>query len=82
MTGSELKAWRKANGYETQESLQRELGIGSRGTISAWENATDPLPRILELALIALQRVPESRVIGGSHLDIAKKGTGSGGHSR
>ena len=72
MTGGELRAWRKANGYQTQEALQRELGIKSRGTISAWENASEPLPRLVELALKALERVPECRMIGGAHRDVRR----------
>jgi transcriptional regulator with XRE-family HTH domain len=73
LTGPELRAWRKANGYATQESLQRELGVKSRGTISAWEQADVRLPRLVELALTALERVPNCRMIGGAHRDIASR---------
>lgn len=60
MIGSDLTAWRERNGY-SQKKLQIELGIKSRGTISAWENSVKPLSRTLELALIALERIPDLR---------------------
>lgn len=65
MNGVELREWRKKNKYRKQEFLQKELGIKSRSTISAWENSEKPLPRILELALIALEEKPEIRVWHG-----------------
>ena len=61
MTGEDIREWRIRNGYQTQADLQKELGIKSRTTISAWENMNEPIPRPLELALIALERMPELR---------------------
>ena len=65
MKGNELPAWRKRNRYPRQEDLMWELGIKSRGTISAWENSDDDLPRTIELALMALERIPLARTIDG-----------------
>jgi transcriptional regulator with XRE-family HTH domain len=53
MTGGELLAWRRRNDF-TQLDLMAELNIGSRQTISSWENASE-VPRIVELAVIALE---------------------------
>lgn len=64
MTGEDLREWRKRNRYR-QADLQRELQIGSRATISAWENTEGQLPRMVELALIALERLPDTRMIAG-----------------
>jgi hypothetical protein len=65
MKGSELPAWRKRNRYLRQEDLMWELGIKSRGTISAWENSDDDLPRTIELAILALEHLPLVRKIDG-----------------
>lgn len=58
MTGKDLKEWRKKNGYRTQESLRRELEV-TRDTISRWECSEEPLPKQLQLALLALAELPE-----------------------
>jgi DNA-binding XRE family transcriptional regulator len=63
MTGADLTAWRKTNGY-TQELLMKELEVKSRQTISSWEHS-DRIPRMVELALRALEYIPEYRQIGG-----------------
>lgn len=55
MKGNELPIWRQKNGYWSQQMLQMELGIKSRATISAWENSSEPLPRLTVLALKALE---------------------------
>lgn len=72
MIGNELAAWRKRNGYVSQAALQEELGVKSRGTISAWENSDEPLPRTLALALAALERLPELRRVAGSRTSAAE----------
>jgi transcriptional regulator with XRE-family HTH domain len=59
MNGDDLKQWRERNNY-TQERLKIELGVKSRQTVISWEQ-TDKLPRVLELALIALENYPEVR---------------------
>ena len=64
MTGSEMKAWRKRNGYSSQKMLQEELKLGSRATVSAWE-AAEKVPRLVELALTALETDPSLREFGG-----------------
>ena len=65
MKGNELPTWRKQNGYPNQDGLRRELGIKSRGTISAWENSDNELPRTIQLALSALEELPHVRNIAG-----------------
>lgn len=62
--GTDLPAWRQAHGY-SQDDLRKELGVKSRQTISTWENDKRELPRTLQLALMALARIPEARNIFG-----------------
>jgi DNA-binding XRE family transcriptional regulator len=63
MTGAELKAWRKRNRM-TQDALRIELDV-SRQTIVTWESSEKPLPRVTELALIAIEKVPGCRIVDG-----------------
>jgi len=56
--GSDLKDWRRRNGY-TQEMLRLALGVGSRQTVISWEKSDEPLSKIIELALLALEYLPE-----------------------
>jgi len=65
MKGKQLAEWRKRNGYFNQDGLRRELGIKSRATISAWENTETELPRIVQLALMAIEELPHARNIAG-----------------
>jgi DNA-binding XRE family transcriptional regulator len=60
MLGTELPEWRKRNGF-TQDTLRIALGVKSRQTIITWEKSTEPLPRLVELALLALENFPEQR---------------------
>lgn len=71
MTGEDLKAWRDRNGYATQESLRKELQV-TRDTISRWERSKGPLPRQLELALLALAELP-CRDIGAAHRETGAR---------
>ena len=73
MIGRDIREWRKRNRYQTQADLQVELAVKSRGTISAWENSDEPIPRTLELALIALERMPELRMIHGMRMTAKEK---------
>jgi len=59
MKGSDLKAWRKKNGW-TQADLMAELEINSRQTLSSWEKS-DQLPHIARLAIIALDQIEACR---------------------
>ena len=59
MNGADWSAWRRRLGY-TQDALMRELGIRSRQTIITWEKA-DEVPRLAELALYAIENVPDCR---------------------
>jgi DNA-binding XRE family transcriptional regulator len=60
MRGIELPEWRKRNGF-TQDTLRIALGVKSRQTIITWEKATEPLPRLVELALLALENFAVER---------------------
>ncbi|MFQ3456466.1 hypothetical protein PMN64_24600 [Bradyrhizobium sp. UFLA01-814] len=62
MLGTELPEWRSRNRF-TQDTLRMALGIKSRQTIITWEKSTEPLPRLVELALLALERFPEERKV-------------------
>jgi transcriptional regulator with XRE-family HTH domain len=64
VTGAELPEWRKRNHF-TQDSLRMALGLGSRQTIITWEKSTEKLPRIVELALLALEHLPDQRTALG-----------------
>ncbi|MEH2489411.1 helix-turn-helix transcriptional regulator [Bradyrhizobium sp. AZCC 2230] len=70
MLGTELRAWRKRHGM-TQETLRVELGV-SRQTIVVWEQMETPLPRLTELALVALDQVPECRTATGHRYTAAE----------
>jgi DNA-binding XRE family transcriptional regulator len=50
MLGTELSKWRAKNRF-TQDTLRIALGIRSRQTIITWEKSTEPLPRLVQLAL-------------------------------
>lgn len=62
LTGSELRAWRKAMGWN-QQHLASELRV-SRPTVSAWESKDDYIPRLVYLAVQALERLPDLRSEG------------------
>jgi transcriptional regulator with XRE-family HTH domain len=64
MIGTELPEWRKRNHF-TQDALRMALGLGSRQTIITWEKSTEKLPRMVELALLALERLPDQRTALG-----------------
>ncbi len=63
MRGNELREWRQRLGW-TQSDLMEELEISSRQTLSSWENAEE-IPRLVELAIIALDQVEACRKRGG-----------------
>ena len=62
MLGTELPQWRAKNRF-TQDTLRIALGIRSRQTIITWEKSTEPLPRLVQLALFALENFPEERKV-------------------
>jgi DNA-binding XRE family transcriptional regulator len=70
MIGAELKAWRKRQGM-TQEMLRIELDV-SRQTIVMWEASEKPLPRLTELALVALENVPDCQTTTGHRYTAAE----------
>jgi transcriptional regulator with XRE-family HTH domain len=72
MIGSELRDWRKRNRY-TQDMLRGALGLGSRQTIISWEKSEEKIPRMVELALLALEHVPGCRFIDGHRYTAAEK---------
>lgn len=63
MSGADLKTWRQTVGW-TQSQLMDELDISSRQTIVNWEKS-DWVPRIVELAVIAVDQVEACRATGG-----------------
>lgn len=63
MTGEELKRWRKHIGW-TQADLMEELEVSSRQTLSSWENSKE-VPRLVELAITALDRIEACRKRSG-----------------
>lgn len=56
--GSWVRDWRARNGY-SQDDLANELNV-SRQTIIGWEKS-DSVSRILELALLSLEHVPNTQ---------------------
>ena len=62
--GKELRKRRKRLGY-TQETFIRELGIKSRQTLITWEKSEAELPRMVQLAVIALEKLPECQKVAG-----------------
>jgi DNA-binding XRE family transcriptional regulator len=72
MLGTDLPHWRKRNRF-TQDTLREALGVRSRQTIITWEKSVDPLPRTTELALLALEHLPEMcRTIDGRRYTAAE----------
>lgn len=65
MKGTELPAWRQRNRF-TQDALRMALGIKSRQTIITWEKSSDRLSTLVELALMALEKLPEARTVDGA----------------
>jgi hypothetical protein len=64
MLGTDLPEWRKRNRF-TQDVLRMALGLGSRQTIISWEKSQEPLSRLVQLALIALEHFPDERNADG-----------------
>ena len=60
MNGSELRQRRKHLGYSQQDFIG-ELGIKSRQTLVSWEQSAEELPRLVQLAVLALERLPDCR---------------------
>ena len=58
MNGSELRDQRRRLGF-TQDDLISELGIRSRQTLISWEKSDGELPRLVELAMLPQERIPE-----------------------
>lgn len=65
MKGTELPGWRQRNRF-TQDALRMALGVKSRQTIITWEKSPDRLSRLVELALMALEKLPEARTVDGA----------------
>ena len=71
MNGTELRDWRKRNNM-TQDMLRMALDIGSRQTIITWEKSEERLPRTVELALLALEHLPECKLVAGRRLSASE----------
>lgn len=63
MTGADLRGWREKLGWN-QIDLMQEMEVRSRQTISTWE-ASKEIPRLVELAIIALDQVEACRKRSG-----------------
>ncbi len=61
MNGPELRERRKLLGY-TQRGFLKEIGVRSRQTLITWEKSDAKLPRLVELAVLALEKLPECRL--------------------
>ena len=72
MRGHELRERRKQLGW-TQTDLIAELGVRSRQTLVTWEQSAEDLPRYLELALLALERLPECRRLIGRRANAGER---------
>ena len=70
MTGEELAAWRHAHGY-SQAELMAELDVKSRQTMSSWEQPGREVPRLVELAVLALALDPSCRRRAGKRASSA-----------
>ena len=64
MNGSELRELRKSMGF-TQDDLMQELGVKSRQTLVSWEKSETDLPRLVTLAMSALEKLPDCRRMHG-----------------
>ena len=64
MNGPELRQLRKRLGY-SQQTFIEELGVKSRTTLVTWEKSETNVPRLVELAVLALEHLPEHRRIHG-----------------
>jgi transcriptional regulator with XRE-family HTH domain len=71
MLGTDLPAWRKLQGF-TQETLMIALGVKSRQTIITWEKSTEQLPKMVQLALLAIEHIPEARFSYGQRFEDAQ----------
>jgi transcriptional regulator with XRE-family HTH domain len=54
MTPADLRAWRKAHGFRSQQSLAARLGIAWR-TVNNYESGETPIPVQFRYALAAIQ---------------------------
>ena len=70
MTGDELRSWRKKHRF-TQERLGWELEV-TRQTVWAWEQSSQPVPRMLYLALLGLESRPDAQAVIGQRASTAE----------
>lgn len=71
MNGAELKAWRARNNF-TQQKLAIALGV-TRPTITLWEQSSEPLSRMLALALVALESPSQNSLpVAGERAPVAE----------
>lgn len=64
LNGPELRRRRNRLGY-TQEAFMIELGVKSRQTLISWEKSDAELPRLVQLAVVALEELPDYRSVHG-----------------
>lgn len=72
MKGTELKEWRKNQEF-TQAELVLQLGLKSRQTLISREKSDEDLPRLWELALLALEKVPNCYIADRTNRQDSKE---------
>ncbi len=72
MKGPELRQRRERLGY-TQRGFLKEIGVRSRQTLITWEKSDAKLPRLVELAVLALENLPECRQQIGKRATTAER---------
>lgn len=53
----------------------QELGVKSRQTLVSWEKSETELPRLVSLAMLALEKLPHSRRIHGNKATAEERKT-------
>ncbi len=72
MNGAELRQRRKRLGY-SQQTFCAELGVKSRQTLVTWEKSEAELPRLVYLAVKALEDLPECRRVSGKSAKASER---------
>lgn len=72
MLVNDLREWRRRNNY-TQQALGMALGV-SRQTIVGWETSSGPPAPLVQLALLALEYLPEKcSLVTGTRLSATEQ---------
>ncbi|WP_428987836.1 helix-turn-helix transcriptional regulator [Methylocapsa aurea] len=72
MLVDDIREWRRRNKY-TQDALALALGV-SRQTVVGWEKSEYPPSTLIQLALLALENLPEKcSLVAGSRLSSSEQ---------